>query len=248
GGAAYESWDGRGWPGAFAGAEIPIAARIASLAEYAEVAHRVGGLPGVAAYTRPRAGKQFDPALAKILCEQGPTIFEGLDSVRAWDSVVAQEPALAVQLGEREFDAALLALANFIDLKSPYTLGHAAAVATLAEATGNALGMPGTEVRTLRRACLVLGFGRLGISNSILDKPGPLGAGEWERVRMQPYYTDRVLRQAAALAPRAPGRCRGAAPGGQGRLGLPARPVGRRDLAAGANPGGGRRVPGAARA
>jgi HD-GYP domain-containing protein (c-di-GMP phosphodiesterase class II) len=200
-GAAYESWDGRGWPGALAGAEIPIAARIASLAEYAEVAHRVGGLPGVAAYVQPRAGKQFDPALSKILCEQGGTIFEGLDSVRAWDSVVAQEPALAVQLKEREFDAALLALANFIDLKSPYTLGHAAAVAALAEATGNALGMPGTEVRTLRRACLVLGFGRLGISNSILDKPGPLGAGEWERVRMQPYYTDRMLRQAAALAP-----------------------------------------------
>src|SRR5499427_6341648 len=179
-GAAYESWDGRGWPGALAGAEIPIAARIASLAEYAEVAHRVGGLPGVAAYAQPRAGKQFDPALSKLLCEQGQTIFEGLDSVRAWDSVVAQEPALAVQLGEREFDAALLALA---------------------EATGNALGMPATEVRTLRRACLVLGFGRLGISNSILDKPGPLGAGEWERVRMQPYYTDRMLRQAAALAP-----------------------------------------------
>jgi HD-GYP domain-containing protein (c-di-GMP phosphodiesterase class II) len=200
-GAAYESWDGRGWPGALAGAEIPIAARIASLAEHAEVAHRVGGLPGVVAYTQPRAGKQFDPALSKILCEEGSTIFEGLDSVRAWDSVVAQEPALAVQLGEREFDAALLALANFIDLKSPYTLGHAAAVAALAEATGNALGMPGTEVRTLRRACLVLGFGRLGISNSILDKPGPLGAGEWERVRMQPYYTDRMLRQAAALAP-----------------------------------------------
>ena len=44
-------------------------------------------------------------------------------------------------------------------------------------------------------------FGRLGVSNSIWDKPGPLGAGEWERVRMQPYFTDRMLHQSEVLAP-----------------------------------------------
>ena len=53
----------------------------------------------------------------------------------------------------------------------------------------------------LRRAGLVHGLGRLGVSNAILDKPGPLGAGEWERVRLQPYVTDRMLRQSEALAP-----------------------------------------------
>jgi DNA-binding CsgD family transcriptional regulator len=47
----------------------------------------------------------------------------------------------------------------------------------------------------------VHGFGRLGVSNSILDKPGPLGAGEWERIRLQPYVTERMLQQSAALAP-----------------------------------------------
>jgi HD-GYP domain-containing protein (c-di-GMP phosphodiesterase class II) len=56
-------------------------------------------------------------------------------------------------------------------------------------------------VRLLRRAGLVHGLGRLGVSNAILDKPGPLGAGEWERVRLQPYLTDRMLRQSEALAP-----------------------------------------------
>ena len=56
-------------------------------------------------------------------------------------------------------------------------------------------------MRTLRRAGLVHDFGRLGVSNSIWDKPGPLGAGEWERVRMHPYLTERMLHQSAALAP-----------------------------------------------
>ena len=44
-------------------------------------------------------------------------------------------------------------------------------------------------------------LGRLGVSNSIWDKPEPLGAGELERVRLHPHITERMLRQSEALAP-----------------------------------------------
>src|SRR5207247_3158519 len=37
--------------------------------------------------------------------------------------------------------------------------------------------------------------------NAIWDKRGPLAAGEWERVRLHPYLTERMLRQSPALAP-----------------------------------------------
>jgi HD-GYP domain-containing protein (c-di-GMP phosphodiesterase class II) len=115
--------------------------------------------------------------------------------------VIEAEPALAVVLSAERFDAALLAIANFVDLKSPYSLGHARAVADLAAAAAATLGLPEDVTRTLRRAGLVHGLGRLGISNSIWDKRGRLGAGEWERVRMQPYLTERMLHQSEALAP-----------------------------------------------
>lgn len=200
-GAAYEQWDGRGWPGVLSGAEIPIGSRIASLAEHVEVAHRIGGIRRVVALVEAGGGKEFDPALSALLRDGGARILDGLDSVRAWQSVIEQEPALAVVLTDEQFDSALLAIANFIDLKSPYMLGHAAAVAELAQAAGNLLGLSAPEVRALRRAGLVHAFGRLGVSNSIWDKPGPLGAGEWERVRMQPYFTDRMLNQSATLSP-----------------------------------------------
>jgi HD-GYP domain-containing protein (c-di-GMP phosphodiesterase class II) len=39
------------------------------------------------------------------------------------------------------------------------------------------------------------------VSNAIWDKAGPLGAGEWERVRFHPYLTERMLRSAVSLAP-----------------------------------------------
>ena len=115
--------------------------------------------------------------------------------------MIAAEPALAVDLSADQLDSALTAIANFVDLKSPFTLGHSVAVADLSEEAGNRLGWPREEVVMLRRAGLVHGFGRLGVSNSIWDRPGPLSAGEWERIRMYPYLTERMLHQSAALAP-----------------------------------------------
>ena len=70
----------------------------------------------------------------------------------------------------------------------------------------------------MRRAGVVHGLGRLGVSNSIWDKRGPLGAGEWERVRMQPYLTERMLHQSPRCIAR---RDRGAAPRAARRSGYP---------------------------
>lgn len=200
-GGAYEQWDGRGWPGELEGEAVPVASRLAQLAEFVEVAHRVGGVDAAKELARKRSGKQFDPALAELMRAEGHMILSGLDSVATWDAVIEAEPALAVMLSAERFDAALLAVANFVDLKSPYTLGHARAVADLAAEAGAQLAVSEDAVRTLRRAGLVHDLGRLGVSNAIWDKRGPLGAGEWERVRMHPYLTERMLHSSEALAP-----------------------------------------------
>ena len=200
-GSAYEQWDGRGWPGDLAGDAVPTPSRIASIAEFTEVAHRMGGARAAVELAKRRSGKQFDPKLVAIVTQRAHEIFDGLDTVQAWKAVIDAEPALAVVLSEDRFDAALVAVADFVDLKSPYTLGHSRAVADLASATGASLGMSQADLRLLRRAGLVHAFGRLGVSNSILDKPGALGAGEWERVRMHPYLTERMLQHSEVLAP-----------------------------------------------
>src|SRR5690242_2329124 len=69
-GAAYEQWDGHGWPGALKAEAVPVAARIAQLAEFMEVAQRVRGVEGARALARTRSGRQFDPALAALLCAE----------------------------------------------------------------------------------------------------------------------------------------------------------------------------------
>jgi HD-GYP domain-containing protein (c-di-GMP phosphodiesterase class II) len=200
-GASYEQWDGRGWPGQLRGDAVPIASRLAMLAEYVEVAHRVGGVDAAVQLARKRSGAQFDPALARLLCGQAEDLLGGLDAARTWDAVIGAEPSLGLALDDDQLDAALVGVANFVDLKSPYMLGHAQAVAGHASAAGARLGLPAADTATLRRAGLVHGLGRLGVSNSIWDKQGPLGAGEWERVRMHPYLTERMLQQSSWLAP-----------------------------------------------
>jgi HD-GYP domain-containing protein (c-di-GMP phosphodiesterase class II)/DNA-binding CsgD family transcriptional regulator len=197
-GSSYEQWDGKGWPVGLAGDQIPVAARLAQFSEFIEVAHRVGGNEAAVALAEQRRGKQFDPTLSAVLCADPEEILGELDSSHTWSAVIDAEPALRVTLKGDSFDSALRAVADFVDLKSPYTLGHARAVAELAAVSAEQLG---EDSEQLRRAGLVHDLGRLGVSNAIWDKPGPLGAGEWERVRLHPYLTERMLHQSAALAP-----------------------------------------------
>ena len=209
-------------------------------------AHRVGGVDAARELARERGGEQFDPVLADLLRADAEMVLAGLDTVGTWDAVIDAEPALAIMLSGERFDAALVAIANFVDLKSPYTLGHARAVAELAADAAAQLGLGEGEVRTLRRAGLRARPRAAGGLERDLGQARParrrrMGAGAHAPLPHRAHA-------APVRVPGAAGRDRRAAPRAPGRLGLPARPVGRRDLAAGADPRRRRRLPGHARA
>ena len=103
---SYERWDGRGWPGELAGDEIPVASRVVQLAEFAEVAHRVGGIDAAIALAERRRATQFDPYLVDTLRLDAAKIFGTVDDAGSWDAVIDAEPSLTVALTERECDAA----------------------------------------------------------------------------------------------------------------------------------------------
>ena len=101
-GAAYERWDGRGWPGRLAKQQVPLAARIAQVAEFTEVANRMGGVEAARHLALERGGKQFDPAVADVVAKKAESILTGLEAVSTWEAVIDGEPALAIVLsGER---------------------------------------------------------------------------------------------------------------------------------------------------
>jgi HD-GYP domain-containing protein (c-di-GMP phosphodiesterase class II) len=199
-GQAFERWDGKGAPAQTRGEAISIASRLVSLADVVEVFHRLGGVPAAVGVARERRGTQFDPELVDAFCDVAEDLLDGVESASTWDAVVTAEPELDVVLTGDRLDAALTAVADFIDVKSPYTLGHSSAVAELAEAAARVLGLPDADAVLVRRAGLVHDLGRLGVSNAIWDKRGGLTVAELERVRLHPYLTERML-AASALAP-----------------------------------------------
>jgi HD-GYP domain-containing protein (c-di-GMP phosphodiesterase class II) len=196
----FERWDGKGAPAEARGAQIRVAARLVNLADVVEVFHRAGGVEAATAVARARRGTQFDPDLVDVFCAEAPSLFAALDAVTSWDAVIAAEPALAVVLSDAQLDASLAAIADFVDIKSPWTIGHSRGVAELAAAAARGHGLSADDVVLVRRAGLVHDLGRLGVSNAIWDKRGPLTASELERVRLHPYLTERMLASSDGLA------------------------------------------------
>jgi HD-GYP domain-containing protein (c-di-GMP phosphodiesterase class II) len=195
----YERWDGRGDPGRVTGADLALPMRVVQVAQDAVAFHRWGGVEAATAMARERAGHAYDPAIVERFCARAPDLLGGVDSGSAWDAALAAEPGPRPCLSETELDHSLRAIADYVDLKSPYLVGHSSGVARLAAAAASRCKLPDGDVTTIRRAALLHDLGRVGVTAAIWDKPGPLTDGEWERVRLHPYYTERVLARPRAL-------------------------------------------------
>ncbi len=104
------------------------------------------------------------------------------DCMRA--SQIAHEVAIALSNADLigELDqlnwGTLTALARTVDAKSPWTAGHSERVTSLSIQTGQALGLTSEELDILHRGGLLHDIGKIGIPNSILNKPGKLADDE----------------------------------------------------------------------
>ncbi len=200
----FERWDGKGSPARKKGEQLPLAARVMHVAVCAEVHHRLGGAAAALAVVKERRGRQLDPRLAKVLAANAPELLASLGESSAWTPAVQARPPGLHGGREVSLEEQLTAFADFVDLKSVYALGHSRAVAQLAARAGAALRLPEPEGQLLFRAALVHDLGHASVPTNVWEKPGALSVSEWERVRLHPYYTERVLVRSPALAALAP--------------------------------------------
>jgi HD-GYP domain-containing protein (c-di-GMP phosphodiesterase class II) len=199
-GHVFERWDGKGLPGEASGEAIPIPARIVAAARDVDIFHHLGGWGQATKVLRQRRANAYDPDVADAFLDHGERWLAETGGDSAWEAVLAAEPSPGIYAGETRLDDVLRAFADFADLKSPYTRGHSSGVAALAEEAARQAGLSERTQAELRRAALVHDLGRTGIPNGIWDKPGPLSRTEWERVRLHPYLTERILSHAGTLA------------------------------------------------
>lgn len=149
---------------------------------------------------RERRGRHFDPAIVDEFCRCASELLAELPAGADWATEIDAESTLQSRLSEGQLDGALEAVADFTDLRSPFFAGHSRGVAALVARAAREAGIPESDVVTARRAGLVHDLGRHGVSASAWDKPGPLTAAEFERVRLHAYYTERMLSAHPPLA------------------------------------------------
>ncbi len=117
----------------------------------------------------------------------------------AAQAAVAIENAHLYEELQQSFIQTIAALAAAVDAKDPYTGGHSQRTTELAAAIAQELGLDDEEVELIRYACLLHDVGKIGISEEILLKPGPLNAEEWEVVRRHPALGASIVERAALL-------------------------------------------------
>ena len=193
--ALDEHWDGGGKPDGLAGEAIPLGARIALLAQVADVFHTSGGAQSALQELRLRSASWLDPALVRIFEQVADEAFwAGLRAPDLPQRVHALEPAQQrVPLDDDYLDEIAEAFGQIIDAKSPFTAGHSARVGLYADLIADELGIDPVRRRWLRRGALLHDMGKLGVSNAVLDKPGKLDEAEWQAVRMHALYTEQIL-------------------------------------------------------
>ena len=198
---AFERWDGKGVPGRAGKRELAPAIRIVQLADNIEAFHHGGGRNAAVEVATSRRGTQFDPELVDRFCAKPEHFLDGLGSFQAWDQVIALDPRLGEYLTDGKLDAALQALGDFADLKSPFFLGHSRGVAELAAEAGAATGMSADEVVNLRRAASIHDIGIVGVPSGVWDATEPWTLAQEERARTHPYLAERMFARVPALKP-----------------------------------------------
>lgn len=191
-----EHWNGQGKPLGLSRGEIPVQAQIALLSQVIDVFHHIGGRDKALAEIRSRRGTWFNPELVDAVQEldSHPAFWNNLHAEDLEQRVLRLEPASrSLMVNDDILDAIAEAFGQVVDSKSPYTAGHSERVALYTDCIAEAMDIPPDRRRWLKRGALLHDLGKLGVSNSILDKAGSLTEEEWREVRRHPYYTEQIL-------------------------------------------------------
>lgn len=200
--ALDEHWDGGGKPYGLKSIQIPLNARIALLSQVIDVCHSASGSKACMSEIQRRSGIWFDPVLVDCFRQIADADFwQQLRSPDLADHVTSMEPSqYVVPLDDAYIDDIAAAFGQIIDSKSPYTAGHSRRVETIVDTMAQAMDYPHSRRKWLKRGALLHDVGKLGVSNSILDKPGSLSDDEFMLMKNHTLYTGRILSRIKAFS------------------------------------------------
>jgi putative nucleotidyltransferase with HDIG domain len=105
----------------------------------------------------------------------------------------AMEIKNAFDMLEATYDQTLASLTSALDARDRETEGHSMRVTYLAVKLGEALGYSQEQLKILERGSLLHDIGKIGISDTILHKPGPLTEDEWKIMKLHPDIGAKIV-------------------------------------------------------
>lgn len=148
-----------------------------------------GQLLGVVSVDEPALGRRPSDEEIGVLMAVADHASLSLEQVQR-EAAVAQAGSTELRL------AAVMLLAETLDLRDPRTALHSRTVGHLCRITAVTLGLPEERVERVHAAGVLHDLGKLGISDAILQKRGPLGELEWREMRRHPEVGARILEHA----------------------------------------------------
>jgi len=196
-----EHWNGGGQPYGLEGDAISMYSRIALLSQVVDVFFTGTNRYACLKEVKKRRDSWFDPSLVdSFLTIADDTFWAALASTNIAEQIIQLEPAqFQVALDEDYIDEIAAAFGQVVDSKSPFTAGHSERVALITELLAKELGYSEERRRWLKRAALLHDVGKLGISNSILDKPDKLTDEEFITIKLHPKFTGEILSRIGAF-------------------------------------------------
>ncbi len=193
-----EHWNGMGHPEGLREHAIPLLSRIANLAQTMDIFVGAHGIPATMTMVKARRKSWFDPQLADLVLKwrKDTDWWDWLRESAPEIEVTALEPADPQRVvNNNGLDMVAQSFADIVDAKSPFTYRHSTNVSRWARAIGAKFFTDESELTRLSRAGLLHDVGKLGVSNTILDKNGPLFDEERTLMQAHPIHTWEILRR-----------------------------------------------------
>ena len=95
----------------------------------------------------------------------------------------------------------IFSLARAVEAKDNYTEGHCERLSILAQYLGTEMQLAEEDLTILKRGGILHDIGKIAIDDSILLKPGPLTAEEFEIIKTHPEIGENICRPLKTLKP-----------------------------------------------
>lgn len=105
---------------------------------------------------------------------------------------------------KESYQDTLIVLANSIELRDHYTVGHTWRVTNFAMAMARELGWDAKKVEEVRMGGVLHDVGKIAVDNAILGKPTRLTEEEYEKMKVHPERGARLLQDVKFLRPLIP--------------------------------------------